>query len=262
MNPATRHAGRVTGLYTRRFGPWPPDGAVVVMVHGLGLSGRYFTPLARSLAAAGRTVLVPDLPGNVRSRRAVRRTLDVDATAQALLRWHTAAAIGPCVLVANSVGCQVAAAFAAENPHLVRRMVFIGPALDATRLSPARQLLRLLADAPQEPPSLLALAAADYLITGAARFLTEFHHARQDAAGPFMARLRRIEVPTLVTRGANDRVAPRPWAERVAAELPRGRFAEVPGAAHAVHFSRPGRTARQILGFAGEGTGARPLVAE
>src|SRR3954464_14907044 len=70
---ATRHGGRVAGLYTRRFGPWPPSDTVIVMVHGLGLSGRYFTPLARSLAAEGRTVLVPDLPGNVRSRRAARR---------------------------------------------------------------------------------------------------------------------------------------------------------------------------------------------
>ncbi|WP_308013386.1 alpha/beta fold hydrolase [Streptomyces beigongshangae] len=247
--PAVRHGGRVAGLYTRRFGPWPPDGAVVVMVHGLGLSGRYFTPLARSLAAAGRTVLVPDLPGNVRSRRAVRRVPGIDGTAEALLRWQSAAPIGPCVLVANSVGCQVTAALAADNPHLVERMVFIGPALDATQLSPARQLLRLLADAPEEPPSLLAVAAADYLITGAVRFLAEFHHARQDASGPFAARLRRIEAPTLVLRGANDRLAPQAWTERVAADLPRGRLAVVPGAAHAVHFSRPGVTARRILEF-------------
>lgn len=219
------------------------------MVHGLGLSGRYFTPLARSLAAAGRTVLVPDLPGNVRSRRAVRRAPDVEETVEALLRWRTAAAIGPCVLVANSVGCQVTAALAAEHPRLVERMVLIGPALDATALSPVRQLLRLLTDAPKEPLSLLAVAAADYLVTGAARSLAGFHRARQDASGPFEAHLRRIEAPTLVLRGSGDPVAPQPWAERVTAHLPHGRLAVVPGAAHAVHFSRPDTTARQILQF-------------
>ncbi|MFL5998253.1 MAG: alpha/beta fold hydrolase [Streptomyces sp.] len=249
MWSAPRHQGRIAGLYTRRFGPWPPRDAVVVMVHGLGLSGRYFTPLARSLAAAGRTVLVPDLPGNVRSRRAVRRAPDVEETVEALQRWRTAAAVDSCVLVANSVGCQVIAALAAEHPGLVERMVLIGPALDATALSPVRQLLRLLADGPKEPLSLLATAAADYLVTGAARSLAGFRHARQDASGLFEARLRRIEAPALVLRGSGDRVAPQPWAERVAAHLPHGRLAVVPGAAHAVHFSRPGPTARQILDF-------------
>jgi pimeloyl-ACP methyl ester carboxylesterase len=219
------------------------------MVHGLGLSGGYFTPLARSLAAAGRTVLVPDLPGNVRSRRAVRRAPDVGETVEALLRWRTAAGIGPRVLVANSVGCQVTAALAAEHPRLVERMVLIGPALDATALSPVRQLLRLLTDAPKEPLSLLTVAAADYLVTGAARAIAGFHHACQDASGPFEARLRRIEAPTLVLRGSGDPVAPQSWAERVTAALPHGRLAVVPGAAHAVHFSRPGTTARQILQF-------------
>ncbi|MGW0424786.1 alpha/beta fold hydrolase [Streptomyces sp. NPDC003015] len=249
MWSTARHEGRVAGLYTLRFGPWPPSEAVIVMVHGLGLSGRYFTPLARSLAAAGRTVLVPDLPGNVRSRRAVRRASDVAETAEALLRWWTAAAIGPCVLVANSVGCQVTAALAAEHPRLVERMVFIGPALDATALSPVRQLLRLLTDAPKEPLSLLAVAAADYLVTGAARSVAGFHHARQDASGSFEACLRRIEAPTLVLRGSGDPVAPQPWAERVTADLPHGRLAVVPGAAHAVHFSRPDTTARHIGEF-------------
>ncbi|MDH6546316.1 pimeloyl-ACP methyl ester carboxylesterase [Streptomyces sp. SAI-041] len=252
VRSATRHEGRVAGLYTARFGPWPPRQTVIVMVHGLGLSGRYFTPLARSLAAVGRTVLVPDLPGNVRSRRVVRRTPDVEETTEALLRWQAAAAIGPCLLVANSVGCQVTAALAAEHPRRVERMVLIGPALDATALSPLRQLLRLPADAPKEPLSLLAVAAADYLLTGAARFLAGFRHARLDASGPFEERLRRVEAPTLVLRGAEDRVAPQHWAERVTADLPHGRLAVVPGAAHAVHFSRPDTTARLILDFCRE----------
>ncbi|MFF0095152.1 alpha/beta fold hydrolase [Streptomyces canus] len=222
---------------------------MIVMIHGLALSGRYFTPLARSLAAAGRTVLVPDLPGNVRSRRAGRPAPDVAESLEALLRWQAAAAIGSCVLVANSVGCQVTTALAAEHPRLVERMVLIGPAPDATALSPVRQLLRLLTDVPKEPLSLLAVTAADYLVTGAARFVAGFHHARQDAAGPFLARLRRIKAPTLVLRGSDDRVAPQPWAKEVTAHLPHGRLAEVPSGAHAVHFSRPAATARHILQF-------------
>ncbi|WP_079162793.1 alpha/beta fold hydrolase [Streptomyces canus] len=61
--------------------------------------------------------------------------------------------------------------------------------------------------------------------------------------------MRRIEAPTLVLRGSDDRVAPQLWADRVTAHLPHGRLVVVSGAAHAVHFSRPGTTARQIQGF-------------
>ncbi|MEU1040976.1 alpha/beta hydrolase [Streptomyces sp. NPDC005907] len=247
--PRDGEAARVAGLYTRRFGPWPPTEPVVVLLHGLGLSGRYFYPLARELAAVGRSVLVPDLPGSARSRAVVRRAPDTETTVRALLRWYAAAEAGPCVVVANSVGCQVAVALAAERGPRVQRLVLVGPALDATAPSAGRQLLRLLLDAPKEPLALLALVALDYLVTGAARFAGAFRQARRDALGPFTARLRAVRVPVLVVRGAGDSVAPAPWAERVAAEPSDGRLAVVPASAHAVHFSRPGLTARLIMDF-------------
>lgn len=102
----------------------------MVLVHGLGLSGRYFVPLARRLAAGGATVLVPDLPGNARSRAAARRAPDVAQCADALARLLQRLFPGPSVLVANSVGCQVAASLAARHPHLVSRLVLVGPALE------------------------------------------------------------------------------------------------------------------------------------
>jgi pimeloyl-ACP methyl ester carboxylesterase len=247
--PADGDAARVAGLYTRRFGPWPTTEPVVVLLHGLGLSGRYFYPLARELAAAGRRVLVPDLPGSARSRTASRRAPDTAATVRALRRWHAAAGIGPCVVVANSVGCQVAVALAATYGSRVERLVLVGPALDTAHPSPWRQFLRLVADAPREPLALLLLVAADYLVTGVARFVAGFRQARREALGPFTARLRAVRVPVLVVRGAGDRVAPAPWAERVTAALPDSRLVVVPAAAHAVHFSRPAVLARLIHGF-------------
>lgn len=53
----------VDGLrtHTRRGGD-PGTGPAVVLVHGLAVSHRYLTPLARTLAGAG-PVFVPDLPG-------------------------------------------------------------------------------------------------------------------------------------------------------------------------------------------------------
>ncbi|OEJ23660.1 alpha/beta hydrolase [Streptomyces agglomeratus] len=241
----TTHAG----LFTRRFGPPPREGApTVVLVHGLGLSGRYFVPLARRLAVSGATVLVPDLPGNARSRAAVRRTPDIGELAGALTRWHQRLALAPTLLVANSVGCQVVAAFAARHPRLVHRMVLVGPALDP-RASGLRQFGRLLADAPREPLSLIAVAAADYLVTGPFRFAASFRHALRDAAEAFEWHLAQVHAPTLVVRGAGDTIASDAWTRRVARVLGDGRAAEVRGAAHAAHYSAPDAVAALIREF-------------
>ncbi|MEU5582625.1 alpha/beta hydrolase [Streptomyces huasconensis] len=237
------------GIFSRRFGAPPRDGAPnVVLVHGLGLSGRYFVPLARRLAASGMTVLVPDLPGNARSRAAARRALDGERLADALAHWHRRLALGPTCLVANSVGCQVTAALAARHPRLVSRLVMVGPALEPGTPG-RRQVGRLLADAPREPLSLIPLAATDYLLTGLLRCAASFRTALRDAAESFEGNLTQVQVPTLVVRGAGDTIASAAWVRRVARTVQDGRTAEIPGAAHAAHYSAPDAMAALIEKF-------------
>jgi pimeloyl-ACP methyl ester carboxylesterase len=240
----------VAGLFTRVYGPPPHAGAPsVVLVHGLGLSGRYFAPLARRLAANGVTVLVPDLPGSARSRVCVRRMPDVVRTAEALARWHGQLVRGPSLVVANSVGCQVAAALAARHPGLAHRLVLLGPAL-TPGVSAWRHGVRLLADAWREPPALIGLAAADYLLTGPVRFAVSLRHALRDAAVAFEGHLARVDVPTLVVRGAGDTVVSAAWARRATRLLPDGRAVEMTDAAHAAHYSTPDAVAELIEKFA------------
>ncbi|MFF9497843.1 alpha/beta fold hydrolase [Streptomyces flaveolus] len=242
------------GLFTRVLGPPPCSGApTVVLVHGLGLSGRYFVPLARRLAARGFTVLVPDLPGNARSR-AVRRMPDVVRTADALARWHRRLVRGPSLLVANSVGCQVAAALTYRHPSLSHRLVMLGPAL-TPGASAWRQAGRLLADAPREQLSLIGVAAADYLLTGPLRFAVSLRHALRDATVAFEGHLARIAVPTLVVRGAGDTIASEAWTRRITQLIADGRAIEVPDAAHAAHYSKPEAVAKLIEAFAAAGEG-------
>ncbi|MET9543818.1 alpha/beta hydrolase [Streptomyces sp. NPDC006627] len=238
-----------TGIFTRGFGPPPRAGAPnAVLVHGLGLSGRYLVPLARRLAASGTTVLVPDLPGNARSRAAARRALDVGQLADALAHWHRQLSLGPSCLVANSVGCQVTAALTARHPDLVSRMVMVGPALEP-RTSGPRQFGRLLADVPREPFSLLPLAAADYLVTGLPRCAASFRSALRDAAESFEGNLARVHAPTLVVRGSGDTIASAAWIRHVARVVGDGRTAELPGVAHAAHYSAPDAMAALIEKF-------------
>lgn len=240
------------GFYARRYGPAPrPDRPAMVLVHGLGLSGRYFVPLARRLAARGESVVLPDLPGNGRSRAAARRAPDIGQLADALAGLQRRALPGPAVLVANSVGCQVVAALAARHPDLVSRLVLVGPALQPDA-SAWRQCGRLVADAPREPFSLLCLAAFDYLVTGPLRCASSFRRALRDAAGSFEMNLARVSAPTLVVRGAGDTIASGTWTRRVADLVTDGRTADIPGAAHAAHYSAPDALSALIADFTTE----------
>jgi pimeloyl-ACP methyl ester carboxylesterase len=64
--------------------------------------------------------------------------------------------------------------------------------------------------------------------------------------------LRAIPAPTLVLRGAESMVLDRDVAERMAGELPRGRFVEIPRAVHTLHEDNPEAVLaalREFLGF-------------
>jgi pimeloyl-ACP methyl ester carboxylesterase len=61
---------------------------VVVLVHGIGVSSRYMTPIAIELAATCK-VYAPDLPGFGLSAKP-SRILDVPALADALAAWMRA----------------------------------------------------------------------------------------------------------------------------------------------------------------------------
>jgi pimeloyl-ACP methyl ester carboxylesterase len=66
------------------------------------------------------------------------------------------------------------------------------------------------------------------------------------------ATVRAISVPTLVLRGEHSTVLDRDVAERMAKELPQGRFVEIPAAVHTLHEDNPEAVLaalRQFLGF-------------
>jgi 2-hydroxy-6-oxonona-2,4-dienedioate hydrolase len=218
---------------------------VLVLVHGIGVSSRYFLPTAGRLAERC-TVYAPDLPGfGLSAPLGVRPT--VRRLADALVAWLDAAALEmPHAFVANSFGCQVVADFAARRPERVARLVLVGPTIDRQARSLGRQAARLALDSVREPVGLLALEMVDYV-----------QHVRKSGIGGFVEMIRDsvernlslVRAPTLVVRGDRDPIVPHTWAEEVAATLPRGRLVEVPGAAHAVNYNAPDALTRLILDF-------------
>ena len=85
-------------LHVREGGAGDP----VVLVHGLGVSGRYFEPLGRELARTFR-VTIPDLPGWGESEQP-RRALTIEQLAD-VVGELLAGEDGMPALVANSLGC-------------------------------------------------------------------------------------------------------------------------------------------------------------
>ena len=216
-----------------------------VLVHGIGVSSRYFLPTAGFLAQKC-SVYVPDLPGFGRSGR-LRGRATVDRLTEALRAWLDAAELArPDVLVANSFGCQLAVELAVRRPERVARLVLVGPTVDRRARSLVRQTGRLAVDLTREPLALLAIEGVDYALHLAKAGVAGFVEMVRD---PVEEKLPRVLAPTLVVRGSRDPIVPRVWAEEFAALVPDGRVTEVPGAPHAVNYAAPAALARLTLDF-------------
>lgn len=224
----------------------PAGSPPVVLLHGLGMSGRYMVPLARVLAPDFRVHAV-DLPGFGRSEPP-DAVLDVPGLADALLAWVEAAGLDAPSVVANSMGCQVAVSAMARAPDALGRAVLVGPTFDRHARSVPRQLLRLLRAGVHERPGLIPVVVRDYARCGPRRLIRTARYAlahRIEDDLPAVAR------PVLVVRGGRDRVVSRRWAQEVAAAAPDGRLAEVPRHGHALNHSAPGPLAAVIRPFLG-----------
>lgn len=218
-----------TSIHAKTGGGGPP----VVLVHGYGVSGRYFLPLA-GILAADHTVYVPDLPGS---------SAKIGDLAELLGDWLDEVGLERPVLVANSMGCQIATELAVRRPERVGPMVLVGPTVDPGRRDARRQMYGLLRDTVGEPANLIGFVALE----GARRDVRALMAAARAAlADRLEDRLPLIEQPTVVIRGGRDGLVSREWAEQVAALLPRGRLVVVPGEPHATHFTRPALVAQVV----------------
>lgn len=211
----------------------PPGAPWAVLVHGLGVSGRYLAPLAVALAPRFR-VAVPDLPGHGRTDRS-GPSLGVEAQAEVLRQWLDTVGIERPHLVANSFGCQVVVALAAQHDVDLRRLVLVGPTMDPAAPTAVGQGGRLLLGAGHEAPALIVLVALEWLH----RPTQSIHELRAGLAHDLEDAARRVTVPVTVVRGARDRVAPRAWVDQLASWLSDACVVDLPVGAHAVHVSHP-----------------------
>lgn len=216
-------------------------GAPVVLVHGIGVSARYFEPLAAELART-HTVYAIELPGFGSSPRP-RRALSVPELGEVVLAVLRKLDLAAVVLVGHSMGCQVGAETAAQAPELVHKLVLLGPTVNDRERSIPKQALRLAQDTLRESPVVNWVVFTDYLRSFIPYLRTlpaMVDHRLEDT-------IARVSSPVVLMRGGRDPIVPADWLRRLAGSNGHAAIVEVEGAPHVLMYHRAAETAQGFL---------------
>jgi pimeloyl-ACP methyl ester carboxylesterase len=201
-----------------------------VMVHGIGVSSRYFEPLAYALHPYGNVLLL-DLPGFGGIPRPSKR-LSISGFADVVLAGVEAEGITDPIFVGHSMGAQVVVDLLGRH-DVSRDAVLIGPPVNPAEPTLRQQAARLLSSARYESARLRLLASRAYLRCGPAWFIDVLPSMMRY---PMREKLPLIRADTLVLTGEHDGVAPPSWAAEIVDLIPSATWREVPGAAHNVVY--------------------------
>lgn len=240
---------------------WGPAGAAppVVLLHGGSGSWTHWVRTIGPLAAIGRRVLVPDLPGFGDSALPPGGGGDADALIEPLSAGLAQLTGGvPCDLVGFSFGGMTAGMMVAAHPALARRLVLVGaPAMGVTpkRLFELKGWRHLPTAAAQEVVhrhNLAVLMLHDAaLIDGlalqlhVANVMRDRMPRRRLSSTDILARsLRQVHCPVFAIYGAHDALYRGGWLDPLeaafAANAPDFRgMARIAGAGHWVQFEAP-----------------------
>ncbi|MGK7861476.1 alpha/beta fold hydrolase [Falsiroseomonas sp. E2-1-a4] len=243
----------------------PTDGAPVVCVHGLTRNGRDFDALAEALAARGRRVLCPDLPGRGLSDWLPDPALYAPPVYVGALAHLLARLDGPVDWVGTSLGGICGMMVAAATGQPIRRLVLndIGPQVPLAAMA---RIHAYLADSPRfadlaaveahlrevhAPFGPLTDAQWGHLARHSARPAPEgglmLHfdpalatpiRARPPEAVDLSALWARVSVPVLAIRGAESDLLLRETLAAMAAR-PGVQVAEIAAAGHAPALMDP-----------------------
>jgi pimeloyl-ACP methyl ester carboxylesterase len=219
------------------------SGPPLILLHGLGCSGRYMRPLRRLLAPTF-TVITPDLPGHGGSEKPPVTMWHLSELTDWVAQMIVDFGLDHPLVAGHSLGGGIAVDLAARYPHLVGGIVLLAPTGVPDVMPPLLKQFGLLTiDAFREPLRLYPLLIPAYLIAGPQRILRlavdQTRYSQREA-------LHAIDTPMLVMRGGRDPVVRHTNIDDLLAEAPDSQYVEVAGAAHALNVSHPEAVAEAI----------------
>jgi len=238
------HHGRTTGYRVADRGG---DDSPLLFVHGSGGTHEVWKGQLGRLAG-DRPVAALDLGGHGDSE-----DFDADAGWETLSAYvddvaAVAGEVGPAALVGSSLGGAVVLQYAMERDHDLEALVLAGTGAKLPVLSDLLEWLdsdferaveflhgedRLFHDAGSEYVELSTEA-----MRGVGRRVTA-RDFRTCHEFDVRDRLGEVAVPALAVVGEHDKLTPPEYHERLAAEIPEGRYREIDDAAHLAMLERP-----------------------
>jgi len=125
-----RIAGLSSAWLETRYGQWHylhgGKGPLLIAIHGFGGDADNWLRIAPALTRKFR-VIAPDLPGFGRSTKGEHLAFDIDSQVERLHGFVQALGVSPVVLVGNSMGGWISAAYAARYPGEIRGLWLLAP---------------------------------------------------------------------------------------------------------------------------------------
>lgn len=248
----------------------PETGPVVVCIHGISTPSFVFAATERSLAALGFRVLTYDLYGRGHSARSTGKQDAAFFVTQLTQLLRHQEVSGPVTLLGFSMGGQIAAAFAAETPDRVNRLILvassglaptettgqsklwtapiIGDWLTITFGGAAlrRELVEHLSLATVIPNFEDMQAAQTRLPGYLPALLSSRRHLLGKSAVADHQRITRAEIPVLALWAADDPNIPLAAMGELARLNPDAQHVQIPGAGHSLLQTHPREVAEAL----------------
>lgn len=240
-------SGELTIVFNDTPASVPTDGLrdrAFVLVHGIGMGRIVYDEVAPILASRGRVIAL-DLPGFGDSPEPGSES-SIEQTARHLAQFIRDEQLGRVVLVGHSMGTQVTAQLAVDEPELVDGLVLIAPTINRHERSATKQAERMMQDLKGEGIKVLFTGMYEYFKTSPVWFANKLkvmlEHHLEDVCP-------RVQVPTLVLAGETDKVCPQEWVAEVAAALPQSTMQLIPDRGHEAIIKSPEPVATMIVDY-------------
>jgi len=261
------------GVRTRVLEAGAEDAPALVLIHGFLTSHRAYDDLIGDLARRFH-VIAPDLPGFGESEKPnpARYPYGIEAHAEAIADLIAAFGVGRASVLGHAMGGAIGLTLAAEHPELVTRLVLEDPLSYPVPMSLRSRipLVPVIGGIIFKQLYGRALFRAyfreEVYSTGVSAPLEriDWHYdmfnspsARESAYAvmravldtrPVVARITRVNAPSLVIWGRDDRIYPVQNAGRLARELPHAKL-EIMDAAHSPHEEKPREFIALVIEF-------------